>query len=131
MLQTTHITSKHAPQQRSDFGLVCLPVSVCVCLLVVMLSVFSMKHSLSVLNKHSSAGQLRSALTALFHLEFAMCSNDIHARVHTHTHAQSRLPLSTPALWGCAEKTFHQTLSKRKYFSPRGEQQGLRKLILI
>lgn len=46
------------------FGRVC----VCVCLPVVMLSVFSMKHSLSVLNKHSSAGQLRSVLNPLFHL---------------------------------------------------------------
>ncbi len=80
--QTCTTTERRFWSSVSSYFCVC----VCVFLLVVMLSVFSMKHSLSVLNKHSSAGQLRSASTALFHLKFVMCSNDIHTRTHTLTY---------------------------------------------
>lgn len=107
-LETTHITRKHAPQEAS----VCMPIFVCMflCFLAVVLSVFSMKHK----------QQWRSALTALFPLPFAVYSNDTHLRTHA-----GLPPLGTQALWCCAEKTLHQTHSKRKCFSPRGEQQGL------
>lgn len=78
----------------------------------------------TVLNKQSSAGavqgQLRSASNA----------RPSHIRHVSHWHMRAHTK-STLALQGCAQKTFHQTHLKRKYSSPRGEQRGLGKLILI
>lgn len=49
-LQTAHITSKHALQLRSAFGLTLMWACVCLCLEVI-LSAFSMKPSLSAVHK--------------------------------------------------------------------------------
>lgn len=78
-LQTTHITSKHAPQQWGTPGLLHslarFSVYVCVC---VMLSAFSMKHcSKQTEQCRGSLGQRRT----LVHLAFAMCPTDTCAHI--------------------------------------------------
>lgn len=78
--------------------------------LVGMLSVFSMKNSLFVLSKHSSAGQLRSASTSFFHLVFAMRCSDTHTHTHLqYTHADPASPQHTSSLGLCRENLSSST----------------------
>ena len=115
---THHKQTCATTEKRFRWGGVYRPPLACTCACVrspaVMLSVFSMKHSLSVLNKHSGAGQLRSASTALFHLKFARCSNDTHTHTHTHTQACMLTELPPPqhaaSLGLCRENLSSDTL---------------------
>lgn len=128
-LQTTHITNKHVPRQWSSFGLVCVPSRVYVRVFP-WGDVICLKYeALTLCSKQTQ--QCRAAWGSVC---WMLLSSIVHsvcvAVTHRHTHTAA-LPSSRWLSWAAQRKTFHQTHSKRKYFSPRGEQQGLGKLILI
>lgn len=83
-LQTTHITSQHAPQQRSAFGLVCLPVCVCVYWWWCYLSLVWSTHFLFWTNTAvwGSLGQ-RWLLSSISN---SLCVTMTHAHTPAHKH---------------------------------------------
>lgn len=87
--QTTHITSKHAPQQRSAFGLVRLPVCVCVYWWWCYLSLVWSAHFLFQTNTaaRGSLGQqwLLSSISNLL----CVIMPHRHANTHTSTHTRN------------------------------------------
>lgn len=86
--QTTHITSKHALQQRSAFGLVRLPLCVCVYWWWCYLSLVWSAHFLFQTNTtaRGSLGQ-QWLLSSISNLQCVIMPHR-HANTHTHPHTQ-------------------------------------------
>lgn len=126
MLQTTHITNKHAQQQRSAFG----RVFVCVTVFTCGDAICREYEVLAFCSKQTC--QSRAALVSTDSLlSLICCFTMTHASRNTVTaHKLLLLSQHTTPQGLCSTKTFHQTYSKGKYFSPR-EQQGLCKLVQI